>query len=412
MTTPELIPNLFRTEYSKLVAVLCKTFGLSNIQLAEDIVSDTFLLASETWGKKGLPDNQVGWLYTVAKNRTRDYLRREKVRIEKVEPNLILQQANSYDINLDLSPQNIQDSQLRMIFAVCNPFLKEESQIILALRILCGFGINEITSALLSNKETINKRLYRAKQSLKKNDIRLEYPESNEIEKRLDTVLTTLYLLFNEGYYSTSSESTLRKDFCLEAMRLTLLLIDNSPTNLPKVNALLSLMCFHASRFDARYKDNGEFVLYEDQDKSLWNQELIQRGEFYLNQSSVGDQLSKYHLEAAIAFWHTQEEEEKWENILQLYNVLLQIEYSPIAALNRTYALAKANSNDQAIKEAMKLNLEKNHLYHCLLAELYQEENPKKSLNHLAKALKLSNSDQEKTFICVKIDKIKRINNL
>jgi len=160
MTTSELIPNLFRTEYSKLVAVLCKAFGLSNIQVAEDIVSDTFLQATTTWKLKGIPENQIGWLYTVAKNKTRDYLRREKLRIEKIEPNLKHQQEKSYDIELDLSKENISDSQLRMIFAVCHPSIKKESQIILALRVLCGFGIPEIAAALLSNKETTNKRLY------------------------------------------------------------------------------------------------------------------------------------------------------------------------------------------------------------------------------------------------------------
>ncbi len=401
----EIIPQLFRSEYSKLVAVLCKTFGMSNIQLAEDIVSDTFLLAAENWKMHGLPDNQTAWLYKVAKNKTRDYLRREKVRVEKVEPNYKRAQDSSYELDIDLSEQNISDSQLRMLFAVCHPILKPEAQIILALRILCGFGIDEIASAMLSNKETINKRLYRAKTSLREKNVQLEFPEPDAIASRLDTVLTTIYLLFSEGYYSVSQETKLRKDFCLEAMRLNLLLIQNQSTNLPKVNALLSLMCFHASRFEARYDDSGEFVLYEDQDRSLWNQALVERGEFYLNQSSTGEQLSKYHLEAAIAFWHTQEgDEEKWENILQLYNYLLQVEYSPIAALNRTYALAKANSTEQALQEALKLDLDKHHLYHCLLAELYAEDNTTKRKMHLEKALDLCKSEQEKKVILKKLE--------
>ena len=142
-----LIPNLFRTEYSKIVAVLCKTFGLSNIQVAEDIVSDTFLLAAETWGKKGLPDNQAGWLYTVAKNKTKDYLKREKIRQEKVEPNVQRNQAATYHMETDFSTQNITDSQLQMIFAICHPSLSAEAQIALGLRVLCGFGIDESASA-------------------------------------------------------------------------------------------------------------------------------------------------------------------------------------------------------------------------------------------------------------------------
>lgn len=401
----DIIQHLFRTEYSKIVAVLCKTFGMSNIQLAEDIVSDTFLLASEKWQQDDLPENQAAWLYKVAKNKTRDYLRREKLRREKIEPNYKRTQETSYNLELDLSEQNISDSQLRMLFAVCHPIIKPEAQIILALRILCGFGIDEIASAMLSNKETINKRLYRAKNSLRNNNVQLEFPESEDIALQLDTVLTTIYLLFSEGYYSVSQEMKLRKDFCLEAMRLNLLLLQNSATNVPRVNALLSLMCFHASRFEARYDDSGEFVLYEDQDRSLWNQGLIERGEYYLNQSSTGEQLSKYHLEAAIAFWHTQEgDTEKWENILQLYNYLLQIEYSPIAALNRTYALAKANSPEEALKEALKLQLDTHHLYHCLLAELYSESDVTKWKLHLEKALELCKSEQERKVILNKME--------
>ena len=191
-------------------------------------------------------------------------------------------------------------------------------------------------------------------------------------------------------------------------MRLTLLLIDNDPTNLPDVNALLSLMCFHSSRFDARMDQNGENILYEDQDTDLWNKELINKGERYLNLASKGSSLSKYHLEAAIAYWHTHKTDsaEKWENILQLYNRLLQVEYSPIAALNRTYALAKANGNEQAIMEAEKLNLAGNHLYHSLLGHLYTEIDKSKALQHFNKSLVLAKSKADKATINRNISKL------
>ena len=404
MNSSDKIPNLFRTEYSKLVAVLCKVFGLSNIQIAEDAVGDTFLLATENWRNNGLPDNPTGWLYTVAKNKVRDHLKRQKIRIEKVEPFVKSQQEEQYELSFDLSQQNIQDSQLQMIFAVCHPNLSEESQISLALRILCGFGIDEISTALLSNKGTINKRLFRAKQKLKEANINIKLPEKEEISKRLNTVLTTLYLLFNEGYYSAAADKTLRKDFCLEAMRLTLLLTQNAQTNLPKVNALLSLMCFHASRFDARLDDDNNFILYNKQDRNLWDKELIIKGEHFLNASSTGENLSRYHLEAAIAFWHTQaDNSEKWDNILQLYNYLLQINYSPIAALNRTYALAQVEGKKQGIKEALKINLSQNLLYHSLLADLYDGIDAVKRLEHLKLALSLANSAQERKVIMDKM---------
>jgi len=366
MQQDELIPNLFRTEYRKIVSVLCKLFGIEYIEIAEDIVSDTFLLASELWGLKGLPENPTAWLYTVSKNKTKDYLKRNTIFAQKISKQIQYNPAVEEEIEIDLSHKNINDSQLAMIFVVCHPCIASEAQIGLSLNLLCGFGIEEIANAFLTNKEVIYKRLNRAKAKLREENIKIQPPALAEIDDRLGTVLTTLYLLFNEGYYSTSQNTSLRKDLCLEAMRLTLFLIENENTNKPEVNALLSLMCFHSSRFEARTNENGEIILYEDQDINLWNKELIDRGEYYLNKASKGNKVSKYHLEAAIAWWHTQKEDtkEKWDNILQLYNKLLQLKYSPMAALNRTYALAKAESNENAIIEAEKLNLTGNHLYY------------------------------------------------
>ena len=213
--------------------------------------------------------------------------------------------------------------------------------------------------------------------------------------------MTTLYLLFNEGYYSVSQNTTLRQDLCLEAMRLTFLLVENKKTAKPAVKALLALMCFHASRFDARTGPEGELILYDDQDPSLWNQELIQQGRYYLNLAAEGKQLSKYHIEAAIACEHTVKEDtpEKWETILQLYNQLLFIEYSPMAALNRTYALAKADGKEVAIVEAGKLKLEGNHLYYSLLGYLYTGVDNEKAVEHLETALKLAKSESDKSGI-------------
>ncbi len=404
----QLLPNLFRTEFRKIVAVLCKLFGLSNMQVAEDIVSDTFLLAAETWGMKGVPDNPTAWLYTVAKNKTRDYLRRHTLFTNKISGDIKYSSDASEEMQLDLSPENITDSQLQMIFAICHPSIPATAQIGLALRILCGLGIDEIADAFLSNKQTINKRLFRAKEKLREQQIEMVLPAEEELPTRIDNVVTTLYLLFNEGYYSASQNTSLRKDLCLEAMRLTYLLIENPRTNSPALNALLSLFCFHASRFDARQNEAGEIILYEEQDKSKWDDELIFRGEYFLNKAATGNTISKYHLEAAIAYWHTlkQPNPEKWENILQLYNQLLQIEYSPIIALNRTYALAKANGFKAAIKEAEKLDLKESHLYHTLLGELYKDIDHNKSLNHLQLALKKAKTDTDKSLIQKKISQL------
>jgi len=400
------IPDLYRSEFSKITSVLSKAFGFEHLEIAEDIASDTFLAASENWKAKGVPENAVAWLYTVARNKAKDYLKREQVFRQKVSPQIFT--AESYDVNIDLSSKNIKDSQLQMMFAICNPVISTEAQIGLSLRILCGFGIDEIAAAFLSNKQTINKRLFRAKEKLRQEKVKIEFPADAEIDVRLETVLTTLYLLFNEGYYSTSQNKTLRKELCLEAMRLNYLLLENESTNKPAVNALLSLMCFHASRFDARINSNGEMVLYEEQDTSLWNKELILQGEFFLNKAATGDRLSKYHAEAAIAFWHTnkQDTKEKWDNILQLYNKLLIIEYSPIAALNRTYALAKATNKMEAIIEAEKLKLDNNHLYFSLLGYLYTGIDKETAIKHLKTALALAKSETDKTMILKNIEKI------
>jgi len=307
-----------------------------------------------------------------------------------------------------LSPQNINDSQLQMMFAICHPSIPAEAQIGLSLRILCGFGIDEIADAFLTNKETINKRLYRAKEKLREEKIEIELPDSFQIEERLEPVLATIYLLFSEGYYSVSQNQMLRKELCFEAMRLCTMLVENKFTNKPEANALLSLMCFHASRFDARTNKNGEAVLYDEQDTNLWNSDLISKGGYFLNCAASGTKISKYHLEAAIAYWGTQklDTKEKWENILQLYNRLLQIEYSPIVALNRTYALSKANGKKEAITEAEKLNLVNNHFYFTLLGELYKDIDNKIAKQNFQKAFSMAKTQTDKQTIQKKIDSL------
>lgn len=407
MEQQELIPHLFRTEFRKITSVLCKFLGIDHIEVAEDITSDTFLSAFETWTYKGIPPNPTAWLYTVAKNKARNYITRNHLYAKKIAKQIkYSSQETMQEAEIDLSDKNITDSQLQMLFAICHPSISTEAQIGLALRILCGFGIDEIATALLTNKETINKRLFRAKEKLRVEKVPIEVPGNAEINKRLETVLTTLYLLFNEGYYSESRDSILREDLCLEAMRLTYLLIENEPTNLPEVNALFSLMCFHSSRFAARKNENGKIVLYHDQDETLWNTELISKGAFFLHQASKGNKLSKYHLEASIAYWHTikADTKEKWETILQLYNQLLITEYSPIAALNRTYALSKTNGQEAAIKEAEKLNLDGNHFYFTLLGELYTGIDNKKAVENFHKAISLAKTQTDKNTIQKKID--------
>lgn len=401
MQQQELIPHLFRTEFSKITAVLCRLFGIEHMQAAEDLTSETFLAAVETWPYKGIPANPTAWLYTVAKNKAHNYIKRSQLFTHKIAPELKKEDSAASMPEIDLSEQNITDSQLQMLFAVCHPALPAEAQVGLALRILCGFGIEEIATALLSSKEAIEKKLYRAKEKLRNEKAAIVFPGKEETASRLDAVLTTLYLLFNEGYYSESSDNIIREDLCYEAMRLTALLIENEKTRLPQVYALLSLMCFHASRFAARRNASGEIILYNDQDEKLWNQELITKGVYYLNRASEGPLLTKYHLEAGIAYWHTIKADttEKWDAILQLYNRLLQVAYSPVAALNRTFALSKVYGKQAAITEAEKLQLNKNHYYFTLLGELYTGIDNTKALVNFTSAYALAKTPADKKTI-------------
>ena len=407
----ELIPNLFRTEYSKMVAVLCRSFGLSNIELAQDIVSDTFLKASETWGLKGIPAQPKAWLYTVAKNRAKDYFKRKDILRNKITPYLVYNHSVSEELDLSFTDHNLNDSLLLMMFTVCNPILNKDAQLSLGLRILCGFSIDEIANALLTSKSVINKRLVRAKEKFRQHKINIDFPSQLAIENRLHIVLHMLYLLFNEGYYSTNVSEKIREDLCYEAMRLTHLLTQDDRTNTTGVNALLALFCFHSSRFEARLDSEGNQVLYQHQNSDRWNHELIQKGEYYLNLSGQEKSYSRYHFEAFIAYWHTRtniEEQQKWQNILVLYDRLLALEKSPIITLNRTYALSKVKDKVLAINEAKKINLVGNPLYHSLMAELYTGIDKKLQIVELQKAIAVSKNKNDIVHLNKKLENASR----
>lgn len=403
-----MIPHLFRTEYSKLVSVLAKTFGIEHIEVAEDIASETFLLALDTWPYKGKPENPTAWLYTVAKNKANNYLIRNNIFKTKVFEKLKAAEKQFDEINIDFSDKNISDSQLQIFFTICHPSISVEAQICLALRILCGLGLNEIADAFLSNKETIHKRLQRAKEKLRSERIEIDMSDHEQLGKRLDAVIHTIYLLFSEGYYSESNNTIIRKELCVEALNLAYLLLGNQLTNNHATNALMSLMCFHSSRLEARQSDNGSIVLYEDQDKKLWDTELIEKGFYYLQQASKWEITSNYYIEASIAYWHTvgSDNADKWTSILNLYDALLLVDNSPIVALNRIFALSKVQGNLAAINEAEKMNLKNNHFYFVLLAELYKQVDLDKTLENFQIAYKLCKTGTEKEMINMQMQRL------
>ncbi len=407
MNGSDIIPHLFKTEYSKIVSVLTKSFGLEHIEIAQDIASETFLSALDIWSYKGKPENPTAWLYTVAKNKLKNHLVRNNIFKNKVSEHLT-DKNQIEEVGIDFSHKNIADSQLQMLFAICHPTISSEAQISLALRILCGLGLNEIADAFLTNMETIHKRLQRAKEKLRSENIKIEMPDHKEIKERLSTVIQTIYLLFSEGYYSESNNSIVRKELCIEALNLTYLLLGNTQTNNHATNALMSLMCFQASRLEARQSENGNIVLYDDQDRRLWNTELIEKGFYYLQQASKWEITSTYYIEASVAYWHTVDNSnpDKWTSILKLYDVLLLANSSPTAALNRIWAFSKVYGNKSAIKEAEKLDMNTNHFYFILLAELYRQIDTNRSIDFLTYALNLSKTDTEKEMINKRIREI------
>lgn len=405
----ELLPHLFRQEFAKMTAVLCRHFGLKHIEIAEDIASDTFLKASEQWAINGIPENPIAWLYTVAKNKTKDYFKHIDVFETKLK-NDLKQDTPNQEPDFEYSEQIISDSQLAMIFAVCNPANNPESQIALALQILCGFSVEEIANAFISKAETIKKRLQRGRNNLRNDNFQIKTLTKSEIQSRQETVLQTLYLLFNEGYFSKSKNQLIRKELCSEAIRLILTLTENPLTNTPQTNALLALLCFQSSRIEARTNEKGEAILFEEQDKSRWDKSLIEKGNYYLVEATNENEISKYHLEAGIAYWHTTDNKDKWKNILQLYNQLIIIEYSPITALNRTFALSKVFGHKKAISEAEKLNLTENNQYHELMGYLFAEYNRQKAIEHYKKAIKLTKSKIERQTLRKEIERLKEKN--
>lgn len=392
--TAQLVPHLFRTEFRKITTHLCRAYGLEFLGEAEDIASETFLSALESWPYKGVPPNPAAWLYRVAKNKAMNRLEQKATR-SRLEAKLPAAELE------DIPYPEEEGDQLRMLFAICHPSLSKETQVTMALRILGGFGLDEISSALLIGKETIQKRLYRARETLKEQGISLEMPADAALEERLDMVLLTIYLLFTEGYYSETKEELIREDLCFEAMRLAHLLTEQLHTNVPRARALLALFCFQASRFKARRNKAGEWLLYDQQDRALWDQELIARGVEWLHKASVGEELSFYHLEAAIAYWYTMPEDspEKWEAIVGLYNQLVEWKPSPVVALNRIFAVYKLRGAKEAIQLADQLALPDNPYYYMLVGELHSELDKQYSLECFRKAYQLANTKVDRSFI-------------
>src|SRR3989440_862246 len=343
----QLIEHLFRHESAKMVATLTRIFGIEHLNLAEDVVQEALGRALQTWPYRGTPENPSAWIMQASRNLALDVIRREKVfRGKEAEiARLIESGRSSTPQAVSFSEDEIADDRLRMMFVCCHPVIPPEVQVALALKTLCGFSVTEISRAFLTTEAAIAKRVTRAKQKIQEAHVPFEIPVGDELTRRLDGVLQSLYLLFNEGYKASSGDKLVREELCNEAIRLTELLAKHRAGNQPKTHALLALMLLNVARTPAREDDQGNLLRLEEQDRTRWNQPMIERGMSHLRESASGEAVSGYHLQTGGFARHATGQEylfTKLGRILSLYDRLMEFDDSPVIALNRAVAIANS----------------------------------------------------------------------
>ena len=404
----QLADHLFRHESAKLVSVLTRIFGIERLDFAEDVVQETLVKALKTWPFYGVPANPAAWLTQAAKNLALDLIRREKLFRDKEAQ--IITSIENWSSDSENTPQfdnELKDGRLRLMFACCHPDIPQESQTALALKTLCGFSPAEIAKAFLTTEAAVAKRLTRAKQRIKELAIPFEIPAGEDLAPRLDAVLQTIYLLFNEGYKASSGDSLIRQDLCDEAIRLGTLIAEHPATNSPRAHALTALMLLNAARLPARTDDDGNILRLQDQDRSRWKQDLIARGIMHLGQSAIGQHLSDYHLQAGIAACHCTApdyDSTDWPRILALYDQLLQLDASPVIALNRAVALANVEGTKAAREYITAIKdraaLDAYYLYYAVLGEFeLQLQNFDTAAKHFRRAIELTDLKSEQSFL-------------
>ncbi len=412
-----LIDHLFRHESGKLVAVLTKIFGPKNLELAEDVVQDTLLKALGHWKFHGIPDNPSAWLFTAARNKALDVLRRERHKKEFADDLTALLKSEytvGSTLNHLINENEIQDEQLRMMFVCCHPSIPEEGQVALILKTLCGFSVTEIAKAFLTNEETVTKRLYRAREQFRQENIRFEIPHPPDLPLRLNSVLTAIYLLFNEGYNSSSHDLLIREDLVEESLRLTHFMAGHPATRKPATLALLALLCFHAARLYSRVDKDQHFISLSHQDRSLWNQELIAQGRSFLNQASFGETLSAYHIEASIAYEHCIAQNyasTNWKVILQLYDWLYSLKPDATVALNRAIVIAEVEGAQAGLNALDQIqspdSLRNYYLLPATRGELFfRIGNFQYARRNWEEAIQMTSSPVEKEYLRQKINQM------
>ena len=406
-----LLEHLFRHQAGRMVAYFTRLFGPAHLELAEETVQEAMLRALQTWPYQGIPENAEAWLFRVARNTAIDAIRRNRFLVGDA---MLAGIANEEALPGDpLIEEQLRDDELRMIFMCCHPEISRESSVALSLKTVSGFGVREIARAFLADDATVAQRLVRAKKQIRERGLSLEMPRGEDLNSRLDSVLEVIYFVFNEGYTAHAGEDLIRQDLCAEALRLGRLVASSSIAT-PKVHALVAMMALQAARLPARVDEAGELVLLESQDRNRWDRELIGLGFHHLELSMAGDQVSEYHALAGIAATHARAgdaESIDWPMILQFYDRLLEMNPSPVVALNRAVAVAKVHGAVKALAEIENLQQEqrgKLRDYYLLLAvrghlllELGRREEAAGEFNA---ALDMPCSEPEKRFLRRKLE--------
>jgi RNA polymerase sigma factor (sigma-70 family) len=388
-TPSGLVEHFFRHETGRLHGALIRLLGVNHLSLAEDIAQEALLRALRSWSMGGIPPNPSAWITRVAMNLARDHLRHRTMSAAK-EPAIIThieQTIPSPSVSGEAS-QTIRDDSLRLLFVCCHPSIAPDAQVVLALKVLCGFSTGEIARAFFASEAAIEKQLTRTKQSIQDSAIAFELPEGVDLAPRLDGVLAALYLLFNEGYKATSGDRLLREDLCRESIRLAALLLTHPAGNTTRTHALLALMLLTSARFPSRLDDQGALLRLDEQDRTKWDQRLIGEGLRHLAAAADGDQAGEYHLQAGIAALHCvapDADSTDWPRILAHYDLLVRLKPSPIVELNRAVAIAHVHGPQAGLDAldaiAQADLLDSLHLFHAVAGELHSRLN-----NHRAAA--------------------------
>lgn len=359
--TPEQIAAVFRAEYGRAVSVLIRMLG--DIDLAEDAVADAFATALRRWPQDGPPPSPAGWIITTARRRAIDQLRRESARAAKYAEAAIVHAPPD-----DIEESAVPDERLRLIFTCCHPALNRPAQVALTLRLLGGLTTPEIARAFLVRETTMAQRLARAKAKIRDARIPYRVPGEADLPERLDSVLATLFLIFNEGYVASSGAELLRADLCEEAIRLTRALVASMPGE-SEAAGLLALMLLTHARRDARTDASGAFVRLGDQDRGRWDTALVAEGRAIVRACLRRNRPGRYQLLAAINAAHTDAVTD-WRQILALYDRLTRLDPNPVVALHRAVAVAEVDGPAAALSLIDGLDLTEHYLFHAVRADL------------------------------------------